>query len=166
MTARPSAVDSAVMHDHHSTVEGLADGIGRFDVGLHVLIARLRAPKGTIKGVKDHGHGPLLAELAPDDVDQRQVITDEIKALGLRVEWDVSFCSARKRSRKASTRVSIPLSLESRVDHWPLVNAPAPVGPAQRDVHDEVECPKALARLGRAPDHGEADVRNQPLDER
>src|SRR5262249_27648109 len=57
------------------------------------------------------------------------------------------------------------LAFESAVNHWPLGDLAAAVGPAEGHMQHRIGGPEAFAAFGRAPHHDEAGPRNQPLDE-
>jgi hypothetical protein len=54
VTARPAGVDAAMVDDDDGAIKGLPDGIGRPQVGGHVLIVGFGADEGPVEGVERH----------------------------------------------------------------------------------------------------------------
>jgi hypothetical protein len=56
-------------------------------------------------------------------------------------------------------------TLAGNVQDRTLLNPMAAVFPTERDVHLDVENPKCLSAFGRTPDDGDADARQDAVDE-
>src|SRR5215472_15789585 len=56
-------------------------------------------------------------------------------------------------------------TLEGDIDDRTLLDAPAAIFPAERDMHGEIKNPEALAALRLSPRHNETVARNDAVDE-
>src|SRR5262245_58992331 len=56
-------------------------------------------------------------------------------------------------------------TLEGDIDDRTLLDALAAIFPAERDMHDKIEHPEALAALWRSPRYNETGARNDAVDE-
>ena len=90
MSARTTVIDAAVMHDQHSAIERLANGVGGSDVGGHVLVAILGAAQRAVEGVEHDGGGLGVAKGKADRGDKLAAVLYKVEDAGLKVERGAS----------------------------------------------------------------------------
>ena len=114
----------------------------------------------TIKRVDHHGGG--LRALRADIRDQHSVIFHEVSAVGDQIKRRVGDVMPLAEGFNAPVEAGV--AFERQIDNFALAHLAPTVRPAERDVHDQVEGPEALAAFHRPPDHSEADPWDQSGD--
>jgi len=82
------------------------------------------------------------------------------------IRFGLAFCEASgKRLVRWSGNDEAALALARDIADRPGLHALAAIFPAERDVHDDIKGPEALAALRRSPHHDQTLARDDPLDQ-
>ena len=110
--------------------------------------------------------GFVAPRVALDGLDKLGMIPHEIEGDRLQEERHVlATVNLNLMAEGFDARLDARLAFKATVHDRALVNPPPPVLPPQSDVHDQIERPERFPRLGRAPNHGQAGMGNEPFDE-
>src|SRR5260370_36017161 len=90
MSARPIAIDAAVMDHDDRRLKFLAELIGRLHIRAHVLVLRLAASDRAIERVDDDSSAMIGADRGADVGDEHVNISDQIESGGEQVKGWVS----------------------------------------------------------------------------
>ena len=127
--------------------------------------ASLAPSDRSVERVDDDGDDAGAVGLRLDVGDQLLVLLDQIEAGGEEVEVWILVFDAVVLAERGNPGSKAALALAGDIDHAAGLRLPAPIPPAEGDMHDHVEGEEGLAALWRAPDHREAFAGEQPLDQ-
>jgi hypothetical protein len=80
MASWSCALDTAVMHDHHSASKRFPDGVSGFDVGRHVLVVGLGPLQRPIESIENHQGRRFFVKLPSNCRDDCAVVGNQVGA--------------------------------------------------------------------------------------
>ena len=155
-----------MMHDDDGTFECHADRVGGANIRGHVFVFGFGTGQRTVQRVQHQHAGAAFAKRRSNERDELSLVLDQIDRHRLQIKWHRLLMILQKvLPESLDARFEAGLSFERAVDNRRRLDPAAAVLPSQRDVHDQVEDPEALARLRRPPNDHQADARDQSLDQ-
>ena len=136
VAARMGFVVAAMVDNDDDAVEGVAQRLGRDDVGGHVDVLALRPDQALVEGVEDDHARQLAHELLAHCRYQQRVFLDHVGAAGDEVKRDLGVVGDLVVAAQRLGALLIAVcALEGAIDH-----GAAGLDDAARDIRDSGRC--------------------------